>query len=46
MKGTATMNVRYHYVGPSGVCDGLATATLRHAGKSFLIKSIAPLSGR
>jgi hypothetical protein len=34
------VSVRYHYVGPHGPCDGLATLTLRQDGADFLIERI------
>ena len=34
------VSVRYHYVGPHGPCDGLATLTLRQDGANFLIERI------
>jgi len=38
---TNKVSVRYHYVGPSGTCDGQAILTLRQLGNDHLIESIS-----
>jgi hypothetical protein len=42
---TNEVSARYHYVGPHGPCDGLATLTLRQDGAHFLIERIEALHG-
>jgi len=39
------VNVHYHYVGPHGPCDGLATVVVRRVGQRFLVDHIKALTG-